>query len=570
MKVNNKIAATLCAVALCGSALTTVAQTEQPGLKSITAGDGWTVYDGGVYRYGPSMIINADGSMDAYFAAPGANYTKADLDYGTYTTDVSKSPTSYYLADIGVAAQMISSDTPFYAIAINTFNEKSYGHDALNVKVYKWNNDYATTVSGSPMYNKNYTSVKNDGWVYAYCNLAAENNKESLFPAGKYLWVVTSESTSLGLWYGHKSGYLETTSFADQAETDKVWVSRVCYTSSQVSPVVMGSYWDQLAYRHSDDGGKTYGPESMTVKPTYGSRDAYSCCDPGVCRWGGYYYIGYTSTENSGGIDNHVYMARSKNPNGPWEKWNGTGWGGSNPQPVIEYTGDHTKWGAGEPSMVVVGNTVYLYYTWDDNNLHCTKLSTAPADDPNWPAKLESKGVVINKNRISGSDSGDFKYVDAIKKFICVFTASRMTNDSYMLVYESADGVNFTSVGQVQGIAKKGIHNCGISGDERGHIDVTKNNVIAYAWGVDSWASWQTFMQPITLDYVAAAVDDISADSKLNVRVEGNSIVIDGDEAATVFNLQGQVIGTGVGRVAVAPGIYVVKAGNCVAKVVVR
>lgn len=173
MKVNNKISAALCAVAMCGSALTAVAQTEQPGLKSITAGDGWTVYDGGVYRYGPSMIINDDGSMDAYFAAPGANYTKADLDYGTYTTDESKSPTSYYLADIGVAAQLISSDTPFYAIAINTFNEKSYGHDALNVKVYKWDTDYVTTVSGSPMYNKNYTSVKNEGWVYAYCNLAA-------------------------------------------------------------------------------------------------------------------------------------------------------------------------------------------------------------------------------------------------------------------------------------------------------------------------------------------------------------------------------------------------------------
>ena len=57
MKVNNKISAALCAVAMCGSALTAVAQTEQPGLKSITAGDGWTVYDGGVYRYGPIMEL---------------------------------------------------------------------------------------------------------------------------------------------------------------------------------------------------------------------------------------------------------------------------------------------------------------------------------------------------------------------------------------------------------------------------------------------------------------------------------------------------------------------------------
>lgn len=569
MKVRISVATALCAAMLGG--LTAVAQTEQPGLKSITAGDGWTVYDGGVYRYGPSMIINDDGSMDAYFAAPGQSYTKDDLDYGTYTTNEAKGETSYYLCDIGVAAQLVASNTPFYAIAIKTFNEKSYGNDVMNVKAYEWKGDYASTVAGSPIYNQDYKSVKNGGWVYAYSSLAAANDDTKMFAAGKYLWVVTTESTALGIWYGDKSEAVESTSFAEQAVSDKAWVSRICYSTDQVNPVVKGNYWDQLAYRHSTDGGHTYGPESMTVKPTFGSRDAFSCCDPGVCRWGGYYYIGYTSTENSGGIDNHVYMARSKNPNGPWEKWNGAGWGGSNPQPVIEYTGDHTKWGAGEPSMVVVGNTVYLYYTWDDNGLHSTKLATAPADDPNWPAQLQDKGVVINKNSIDGSDSGDFKYVDAIKKFICVFTASRMTADSYMLVYESADGINFSRVGRVEGIPKQGIHNCGISGDERGHIDLTKNNVIAYAWGIESWGSWQTFMQPITFDYVPAAVDDITADkNKLDVTVDGNVIVVAGGKKADVINLQGQTVGAGVSRMEVTPGIYVVKAGNLVTKVAVR
>ena len=77
-------------------------------------------------------------------------------------------------------------------------------------------------------------------------------------------------------------------------------------------------------------------------------------------------------------------------------------------------------------------------------------------------------------------------------------------------------------------------------------------------------------MQPITFDYVAAAVDDVTADTKLNVAVEGNNIVIDGDETATVFTLQGQVVATGVKRMEVTPGIYVVKAGSRVAKVAVR
>ena len=84
-------------------------------------------------------------------------------------------------------------------------------------------------------------------------------------------------------------------------------------------------------------------------------------------------------------------MMRSKNPNGPWEKWNGSSWGGNNPMPIVTYTGTPKKFGVGEPSMVVLDNTVYINYSWNDKEVS-TRLATVLTDDPHWPAHLNQRG----------------------------------------------------------------------------------------------------------------------------------------------------------------------------------
>lgn len=84
------------------------------------------------------------------------------------------------------------------------------------------------------------------------------------------------------------------------------------------------TFWDQASYQRSEDGGINWSQEKMVLLPTEFSSDHFSVCDPGVARWGGYYYAGYTSTENLNMVENHVYIARSQSPEGPWEKWNGT------------------------------------------------------------------------------------------------------------------------------------------------------------------------------------------------------------------------------------------------------
>src|SRR5262249_33487904 len=105
--------------------------------------------------------------------------------------------------------------------------------------------------------------------------------------------------------------------------------------------------WDCLRCGHSTRGGHTSSPDASTPQPTRGTRDACSTCDPGAIHVGAYWYVGYTSTENAKGTQNHLYMARAASPGGPYDKWNGTGWGGA-PQPIVTYTGNPDFYGVGE------------------------------------------------------------------------------------------------------------------------------------------------------------------------------------------------------------------------------
>lgn len=258
--------------------------------------------------------------------------------------------------------------------------------------------------------------------------------------------------------------------------------------------------WDSIRLKHSDDGGKTWSDAKVVLQPTEGSQDAYSTCDPGAIKIGSYYYVGYTSTTDKNMTDNNVYIARAKSPSGPYEKWTGSGWG-DEPAPVTNYNEDPKSFGCGEPSFVLLKNTVYMYYSWDGPDGSYTKLCTARADDPNWPAKLKDQGAVIT--RVSAEDSTDIKYCDRIGKFIGVSTAQRFTKDSYIRVYESNDGRHFQFITKMQSNILPYCHNCGLSGDQSGHIDFNAQNYISYAYevlgsdGKPKWGWWPTRFAPI-------------------------------------------------------------------------
>jgi len=260
-----------------------------------------------------------------------------------------------------------------------------------------------------------------------------------------------------------------------------------------------GGPWDFIRHKKSTDGGLTWAAETIALSPTPGSADRLSTCDPGVIKFGGYYYIGYTSIPDE--VDNDVFVARSTSPTGPYDKWNGSGWGG-NPQPIIEYT-DPCGFGAGEPSFVVKDGTLYIYYTWSGVYPN-VRLATADASNPNWPSAMTFHGTVFTKS--IGSDSVDVKYAPAVDKFIAVNTAKRLSEDSYVQVWTSSDGLTFTITDWTLTNILPYCHNMGISGDEVGHINSGEQHFIAYAYGPD-WGQWSTHLSPVTICDTDYAMD---------------------------------------------------------------
>jgi hypothetical protein len=264
--------------------------------------------------------------------------------------------------------------------------------------------------------------------------------------------------------------------------------------------------WDWIRHRSSADGGHTWSPETVVLKATPKSRDRQSVCDPGVIHLGRWFYLGVTAVEDPDGKCNEVFVARSKSATGPFEKWNGTGWGGA-PSPVLPFRSPADAWGLGEPSFVRVGKTLFIYYTEASRDDHGhaidrTRVATAPADAEDWPAHVTQRGVAFD--RLGGEDSADVKYDESGKQFIAVTTADRMFPAAHVNVRWSSDGITFGQAVKIEGPIKTRCHNIGISGTDEGHLLRDGKNFIAYAYGDGSrpdpsWAFWFTYLNPIEI-----------------------------------------------------------------------
>ena len=278
---------------------------------------------------------------------------------------------------------------------------------------------------------------------------------------------------------------------------------------------------DWFTYRKSTDGGKTWTDEKVVMYPVPDSMDWFSVCDPAVIKYGEYYYIGYTSTvfANGGGVCNNGFIGRSKSPEGPFERWNGAGWGErrettdgtlnwlGKPAPVIYYDEDWHNWGAGEFSFVIKDETIYIYYTWtskdrDGKPIGETRVATANITDENWPGALTYHGMA-SKRTGGGNDSYDVVYCEDLGKFIALSTDRRFTADSVLAVYESDDGLRFTRVNSIKVNTGWMCHNCGISGDAQHHIKSGDTMLLAYAYG-NKWGCWGTRIH----DYSFEAMDE--------------------------------------------------------------
>lgn len=256
--------------------------------------------------------------------------------------------------------------------------------------------------------------------------------------------------------------------------------------------------WDWITYMHSNDG-KVWSNEKIVLQPTGDSYDHYSICDPGVIYFNDYYYLGYTSTivSTGGGINNNIYVARSKNPDGPYEKWNGDGWGGK-PAPIIYYDESDDAWGAGEISFVVANNQLYCYYTWNCEHGNYTRVATAKLTE-DWPNTIKYQGIAYDKKY--GQDSCDVVYLEEYKKFITYAISDRFSSNSGVIIYESNDGISFRRVDNIHSGISMYAHNMGISKRKDGHIKETDKLYISYAFSSsdNSRGKWATRFDPVEL-----------------------------------------------------------------------
>ncbi len=260
------------------------------------------------------------------------------------------------------------------------------------------------------------------------------------------------------------------------------------------APGNSGSQWDWITYRHSDDG-INWDSEQTVMRPTPGSKDQCSVCDPGVIYFDGYYYLGYTGTDyyEGKGSANSAFVARSKYPDGPFEKWNGSGWGG-NPEPIIEYKGDPAGWGIGELSFVILGEDLFIFYT--DVDLYGGYICLAKADlVEDWPSTMRYKDKVLARDH---QDSLDVVYDENLDLFFGFSVFQRMSEKSRVIMYVSDNGKSFEKADSSKDYVDDFAHNIGISKGPDGHIDSSQDQLIGYAYG-ENWGRWNTRFQYIQI-----------------------------------------------------------------------
>lgn len=262
------------------------------------------------------------------------------------------------------------------------------------------------------------------------------------------------------------------------------------------APGNSGNQWDWITYRHSEDG-INWSEEKTVLKPTPGSKDQCSVCDPGVIYLNGYYYLGYTATDYYAGKGtyNMAFVARSKDPDGPFEKWNGSGWGGD-PEPIIFYDGGQDNWGIGEISFVVKDEDLFIYYSYIDVRDMYLGLCKADMTD-NWPATIRNKGAVLYR---TDHDSVEVLYDKKTNSFLAFTIEGRLMEGSKLTVYESSNGKDFQPAASVKEGIEDYAHNLGVSKNPQGWIDSDDELLIGYAYGKD-WGRWNALFQHIRLKY---------------------------------------------------------------------
>ncbi len=235
-----------------------------------------------------------------------------------------------------------------------------------------------------------------------------------------------------------------------------------------------GETW--IVHNAYDYNKKTWSAYKSVIQTESGSLDSYSVSQPSAIKVGDYYYIAYTGSSNNEegtqGNCSGIFVARAANPEGPYQKWNGEGWGGA-PRPFIYYDGPDTMQGASGASLIELDGTLYIYYTWNSadlsgNPVNEIRLAKSSAVDLNWPGALQTYGSVCKgKGRTSDIE---VKYSEETGKMFAIGIESVSDEDSAIVCFEGNTPELLTRVSSVRSGVYNFISSIGISGSVNGHL----------------------------------------------------------------------------------------------------
>lgn len=241
-----------------------------------------------------------------------------------------------------------------------------------------------------------------------------------------------------------------------------------------VSGAMTGETW--IVHNTYDFDKQKWSAYKSVIQTESGALDSYAVSQPSAVKIGDFYYVAYTGSSNNEegtqGNCSGIFVARAKQAEGPYEKWNGEGWGGSS-KPFIYYDGPDTMPGASGVSLVELDGTLYIYYTWNSADLSGNpvseiRLGKASAEDPDWPGALQPYGSVC-KGKGQTSDL-EVKYSEETGKMFAVGIEAVSDTDSAIVCFEGNTPELLTRVSAVRSGIYNSISSIGISGSVNGHI----------------------------------------------------------------------------------------------------
>lgn len=551
MKIKYVIFSALGMLALNAGAADNVLQIKN---LSIVAGAPTDMNKEGVaFVYSPSIMLHADGSADAWMGGPGFEWTSQSVSLGK------GSSTPYQLGNGSCTGLSVETTKDFYSVSFRCPGWAT-NTQGLTIAVYKWDTDFDTTTDGDPYYSKRFDPFNDNASLTITNGEAAEKDKTIKFPAGKYVFMLCDgtarDGAQAGVWTFSELGDdqdVKVQRYDNYFPVDGSLDAKLAYEADDIRS---GSCYNTI-YHQSSANGKDWAAPTQVMIGDYGAGDQVFCHEPSLVKAGEYYYAVYL-----GAVIEHynLCIARSKNADGPWEKWNGTGWGGKAKD--LRIGGYVAKY----PSVLIKDNTVYIYaFGYEDSEDEGNfRLVTAPLGE-NWPAQLEDQGEIASVKEGGVNQKFIVKYCDDINEFIGTVSKA-LGDDKYECnVWESADGKNFTKVGVMPGLAE-GANDVQFSGDELGHINVNKQQYLGYYHG--AFAGWSAALAPLTITG-QSGVSKVNTASALVYATKGAINVTEGVEVQ-VYSAAGAYVGATNGTIAVPAGVYVVRMGDKTFKVLVK